>query len=278
MSKNFVINLKQKKSLSQIFLNSKIPVLHVIKILHNFKVKEVLEIGAGRGILTIELLKNNFKVKAIEKDIRFCKFLKDKIDNEYHMFKSNIDIINEDILNFNFDSYINTYQTKNFNIAIVGNIPYSISTPILSRVLPYLSKISCCVLMLQKEFAKRIVAKPSSKDYGSLSIFVQARAQVVIDCIISSRLFKPQPKVDSALVTFINKPDKEDDFILEKLERLTKLSFSQRRKTLKNALKKILPYSSNFESIPIDLSKRAENLSYKEYILLVKYLIAQKLL
>jgi|TARA_B100001964_G_C14149208_1_gene561204 16S rRNA (adenine1518-N6/adenine1519-N6)-dimethyltransferase len=252
--------IRQKKQLSQIFLKESWPCIAVVDFLKAQSVEHVLEIGPGSGQLTKILLENNLKVTAVEKDERYADLLQQSIDNP------NFTVINQDILKFNIKEWIgSSSQSK----AICGNIPYHISTPILTSMFAWLKLIKCSCLLVQLEFAERLVAKENIKSYGSLSVYAQLRSEVTLEHVVDKTCFTPVPKIDSALVSFLPKRNKEDLEILKKVEKLSKLAFSQRRKKLKNSIKPLLN-EKLIENCPIDLSRRCETLSPEEFVQLAK--------
>lgn len=176
----------------------------------------VLEIGPGLGFLTDELSKRAKKVYAIEKDTLFIEIL----TREYHW--QNVEIIHGDALKIEFPEFDK----------IVSNLPYQISSPITFKFLEYDFKRA--VLIYQKEFAERMVAKPGTKDYSRLSVMVQAKANVESVEVIGKGAFYPKPKVDSAVVVMEPKP-KNDQITLNK--NLVKALFQHRRKIASKALK-----------------------------------------
>ena len=222
--------------------------------------KHVLEIGPGKGILTNEILKKGIHVTAVEKDATLVPLLKDR----FH--KQGFELINEDILKFDIASWIKDKITPT---AIVGNVPYNISTPIIKVILPWISRIEMAILTLQHEVAKRILAPINTKAYGSLSIFVRLQADVLLETFISRDCFTPVPKVDSATIRLSKPSNITDPDIINKVEHIVKHAFQMRRKKLKNALSKIFP---NIPDIPFDFDLRPEAVSISEYIRLAQML------
>ncbi len=206
----------------------------------------VLEIGPGKGILTDILSKKAKKVIAIEIDKRLIKQLKEK---DY----KNVDIINKDVLKLEFS------KIPKFN-KIVSNLPYQISSPITFKILKY--NFDIAVLVYQKEFAERMIAKPKSKNYSRLSISVYYRSKCEYLETISKKFFKPRPKVDSAIIRL--KPRKNPPFKIKDEETFFSfvgVLFSQRRKKIKTILRD--KYNINNVKIPYE-NNRIEELSPKE--------------
>jgi 16S rRNA (adenine1518-N6/adenine1519-N6)-dimethyltransferase len=208
---------------------------------------KLIEIGPGKGALTLPLLENLKTMKVIEIDRDLISIL----ESQNH---KNLNVIQADALNFNFSEL----EQKS---RIVGNLPYNISSPLLFHLLDHRHNIIDMTFMLQKEVVDRIVAPHGSKTYGRLSVMMQAFFEVDLMFTVPKESFDPQPKIESAIIYL--KP-KESTTLTESvlLEKVVKAAFSQRRKTLKNCLKLILSQ----EQTNIDLSRRAEMLSVDEFI------------
>ena len=246
-----------KKSLGQNFLVDN-KVLNQIVDLGEIKSNDiVIEVGPGTGNLTEKILqKKPKKLTVIEKDINLSLFLKKKFSND-------LEIINDDILNYNQGIY------HNKKVIIFGNLPYNISTQILTKLIKINSLEKFCkklILMFQKEVADRIIAETNTKNYGRLSIISNWKMKIekVID--IEPRSFSPSPKVKSTLLVFIPKKKYHTLKDPKNLEHITNIFFSQRRKMIKKPLKFLF---SNFEEISkklsIDLKLRPQNLDHKTY-------------
>lgn len=210
----------------------------------------VLEVGPGRGILTNLLAKKAKKVIAIEIDKNLFESLKETLP-------SNVILINNDILKINLK-----YLPK-FN-KVVSNLPYWISSPFTFKLLEY--NFDLAILLYQKEFAERIVAKPGSKKYSRLSVNVYYKSKCSLLRIISKDVFYPVPKVDSAVVKLI--PRKTSPFYVENeifFKDFLNVIFSQRRKKIKNIIKSKYGISLNNSYFK---NKRVDNLTPKELGLL----------
>ena len=248
--------IEAKKSLGQNFLIDN-NLLEKITNITKIENKTILEIGPGTGNLTSFILKKNpRKVVLIEKDNDLSKILEKN-------FKDQVKIINEDILNLD-----ETLLFKD-KVTVFGNLPYNISTEILSKWIINLKDsfwFDCLILMFQKEVAERIIAKFNTSKYGRLSIISNWKLNVKKICDVNPKSFYPRPKVDSSLLFF--SPKKK--FIKIKnpnnLEKITRVFFNQRRKMLKkpfnqlfNGNKKIL------NKLKINLNLRPQNLNYETY-------------
>ena len=256
------MKIRPKKSLGQNFLSDKNVIKSIVKIGNIKNNSTILEIGPGTGNLTEFILKKkpkNFFV--IEKDYNLVKFLYEKFDNK-------INIINKDVLNFELNAI------SKEKIIVYGNLPYNISTVILTKWITDKKKFESCkklILMFQKEVADRIVAKTNSKNYGRLSIISNWRMDVKKEFDINPNCFFPKPKVDSTLLSF---EPKKKYFNLKNpnnLEKITKVFFNQRRKMIKNPLKQIFknPYII-VQKLKLDTNLRPQNLSPLNYFEITK--------
>ena len=256
------MKIRPKKSLGQNFLSDKNVLKSIVKIGNIKNNNTILEIGPGTGNLTEFILKKkpkNFFV--IEKDYNLVKFLYEKFDNK-------INIINKDVLNFELNAI------SKEKIIVYGNLPYNISTVILTKWITDKKKFESCkklILMFQKEVADRIIAKTNSKNYGRLSIISNWRMDVKKEFDINPNCFFPKPKVDSTLLSF---EPKKKYFNLKNpnnLEKITKVFFNQRRKMIKNPLKQIFknPYII-VQKLKLDTNLRPQNLSPLNYFEITK--------
>ena len=256
------MKIRPKKSLGQNFLSDKNVIKSIVKIGNIKNNNTILEIGPGTGNLTEFILKKkpkNFFV--IEKDYNLVKFLYEKFDNK-------INIINKDVLNFELNAI------SKEKIIVYGNLPYNISTEILTKWITDKKKFESCkklILMFQKEVADRVIAKTNSKNYGRLSIISNWRMDVKKEFDINPNCFFPKPKVDSTLLSF---EPKKKYFNLKNpnnLEKITKVFFNQRRKMIKNPLKQIFknPYII-VQKLKLDTNLRPQNLSPLNYFEITK--------
>jgi len=253
--------IKPKKSLGQNFLIDH-NVLEQIVNTVEIKNKEVLEIGPGSGNLTTFILKKKpKKLYTIEKDDELALLLKDK-------FSDQITIINEDVLK------ISEEKISNEKLTVFGNLPYNISTEILSKWVVNINKnfwFESLVLMFQKEVADRIIAESNTSKYGRLSILSNWKLNIKKIIDIKPQSFSPKPKVDSTLLLFT---PREDFFKLKdakNLEMITRVFFSQRRKMLKKPFNKVFNNAKEIATkFNIDLNLRPQNLEAEMYFQLVK--------
>ena len=253
--------IKPKKSLGQNFLidrNVLEQIVNTVEITN----KEVLEIGPGSGNLTSFILKKNpKKVYVIEKDDNLALLLEDKFTNE-------INIINDDILKISED------KISSNKLTVFGNLPYNISTEILSKWIVNIDKnfwFENLVLMFQKEVAERIIAESNTSKYGRLSILSNWKLNIKKIIDIKPQSFSPRPKIDSTLLLFT---PRENYFVLKdakNLEMITRVFFSQRRKMLKKPFNQVFTNAKEVsEKFSIDLNLRPQNLEPEIYFNLVK--------
>jgi len=253
--------IKAKKSLGQNFLIDR-EVLETIVSITNIADKEVLEIGPGSGNLTTYILKQKpKKLYVVEKDDDLAILLKEKFDTE-------IEIINDDILKI---SENNISEQK---LSVFGNLPYNISTEILSKWILNIGSnfwFESLVLMFQKEVADRIISEFNNSNYGRLSILSSWKLNVKKILDIKPQSFSPRHKINSSLLLFT---PKENFFKLKdpkNLEKITRIFFSQRRKMLKKPFNQVFTNGKQVaEKFGIDLNLRPQNLQPEIYFKLVK--------
>ena len=255
------MRIKAKKSLGQNFLIDR-DVLEQIASTVTIANKEILEIGPGSGNLTTYLLKQKpKKFYVVEKDDDLALLLKEKFDNE-------IKIINEDILKVNED------EISDQKLTVFGNLPYNISTEILSKWIINIDKkfwFDGLVLMFQKEVADRIIAEFNTSKYGRLSILSNWKLNIKKIIDIKPQSFSPRPKVDSTLLLFTPKKNFFELKNAKNLEMITRIFFSQRRKMLKKPFNKVFKNTKQIaEKFGINLNLRPQNLEPEIYFKLVK--------
>ena len=248
--------IRAKKSLGQNFLiDDKI----LNKIVNSVKIenKSILEIGPGTGNLTEYILNRNPKqFTVIEKDNNLIDHLKKK-------FKEKLNIINNDVLNVDECSL---FKDK---VIVFGNLPYNISTEILSKWIINLKNdfwFESLVLMFQKEVADRIISNYNNSNYGRLSILANWKLNIKKICDIKPNSFLPKPKIDSSLLLFTPKEDFYKINQPKNLEKITRIFFSNRRKMIKKPFNQIFNGDLRIlEKLKIDLSLRPQNLNFETY-------------
>lgn len=258
-------NFKFSKSLGQNFL---IDTNVIDRILEGARVKEgdyVIEVGPGIGTLTKEMGRSAEKVVAIEIDKTLIPILEETLADF-----PNIEVINQDILKVNVQEVVKE-KLNGGPVKLVANLPYYITTPIVMKFLEEDIPVTDIVVMVQKEVADRMNAKPNTKDYGALSVAVQYYCDTEIVAKAPRHMFMPQPNVDSTVIGLhvreeqIYHVDNEDIFF-----KTVKASFGQRRKTLLNSLGGLGFLSKDqikeaLKEANIDEKRRGETLSIEEF-------------
>ena len=248
--------IKAKKSLGQNFLIDR-NILEKIVSTTTVTDKIILEVGPGTGNLTSFILKNNpKKMFVIEKDDNLANSLNEN-------FKDQITIINDDILNVDENSLFNE------KVTVFGNLPYNISTEILSKWI-ISSKdtfwFDHLILMFQKEVADRIIAKFNTSTYGRLSILSNWKLNVEKICDIKPESFSPRPKIDSSLLFFSPKKNFYKIKDPKNLEKITRVFFNHRRKMLKKPFNQLFNGNQKvLDEFKIDLNLRPQNLDFDTY-------------
>jgi 16S rRNA (adenine1518-N6/adenine1519-N6)-dimethyltransferase len=257
--------VRPKKRLSQNFLINDRAAKKIVDGLNLEKADVVLEIGAGSGALTKHLLDQAQRVLAVEIDKELCSVLLRKFASY-----QNLTIINANILDLDLGKTIIPHPS----CKVVGNLPYQITSPILSVLLQNKRLIDFCVLMVQKEFALRLSSAPGNKNWSPLSVAIQLYADVKILFHLKPSSFFPQPRVNSSVVkiAFLPHPKvqlEDEGWFL----RVVRAAFGQRRKTLLNSLAANLSLPKDkiefiLNRIEIDPKRRAETLNLKEFAIL----------
>lgn len=224
-----------------------------------------IEIGPGTGTLTRFLLEKCDHLLAIEIDPQLATELPHRLRHP-----PNLTIIQQDFLRWDLSHALKKYM--NYQIGIIGNLPYHITSPILFHVLDHSSLFTQGVFMMQKEVAQRLAAPPGNKDYGILSVFCQFYAEVKYLFSVPAHLFFPKPEVDSAVIRFSFRTAPEKQLINPTLfQELVRRTFGQRRKMLRNSLLTFCQ-SETIQKLEIDLSRRPESLSVQEFVQLANQL------
>ncbi len=259
--------IKPKKSLGQNFLKDPHYLKKIVDTAQIGPDDQVLEIGPGLGHLTRLLAERAGKVLALELDERLIPLLRQDFSTERH-----VEVRAEDALEFPYAALPGIWK-------VVANLPYYISTAIMQKLIAHRNKFSSLTLMLQKEVANRIASPPGGKEYGFLSVLVQLYTDPRIVFMVPAGAFTPRPEVDSAVITLMVREHialsgRDEPFFL----RVVKAAFSQRRKTLRNALKQLHVPEGRMNAVMrktgIDLGRRAETLTIEEFVRLSKFLHA----
>ena len=248
--------IKAKKSLGQNFLIDR-NILEKITNVTQIKNKIILEVGPGTGNLTSFILKKNpKKMYVIEKD-------DDLSDNLNEIFSNQLTIINDDILKVNENSL---FKDK---VIVFGNLPYNISTEILSKWIIQTKEhfwFEHLVLMFQKEVADRIIAKFNTSNYGRLTILSNWKLNIKKICDIKPESFLPRPKIDSSLLLFSPKKNFYKIKNPKNLEKVTRIFFNHRRKMIKKPFNQLFNGNQKvLDELNIDLNLRPQNLDFNTY-------------
>lgn len=249
-------NVRAKKHLGQHFLNDKNAAQRIVNALDtNLGFKQVLEVGPGMGVLSDFLLQNlSYETYLIDVDDESIAFLADKYPDLGDR------LIHGDFLQLDFATH---FEDK---MAVIGNFPYNISSQILFKILDERQKVMQMVGMFQKEVAERCVAKPGNKEYGILSVFLQAYYDVEYLFTVKAGAFNPPPKVLSGVMRMTRNTVEKLDCDERVFWRVVKAGFNQRRKTLRNALSGVIPKDKMSDNPLYEL--RAERLEVSDFITL----------
>lgn len=263
------MSFRSKKKFGQHFLIDKNIIQKITKAISPVPDDLIVEIGPGKGALTETLYHHTKNLILVEIDNELIEELRNKFPD--------IKIINKDIIDCDFSS-----EFFNSKFRIVGNIPYYITSQILFKIFDNYKIVKDALLMIQKEVAERIIAKPKTKDYGILSVFALLYSEPDILFNVSKNVFYPRPEVESAVIHL--KIKKEIPLTLEEekiFRQIVKAAFNQRRKTLRNSLQKIFSNlnedsKTKFFQIEFDFSKRAEELTLNDFFYLAKNFVQLK--
>ena len=252
-------NFKFKKQFGQNFICDENVINNIIDKANIDKDTLVIEVGPGAGSLTNKLALNSKNVICYEIDKDVKEILENNL-KEYH----NVEIIYMDFLNCNILDDIKKYNYK--KLYLVANLPYYITTPIIMKLIDDHINVDKIVVMVQKEVGDRFKAKPKTKDYGSLTVFLNYYFEIKKIMDVSKNVFMPKPNVDSIVVEFVKTNNNYNVKNEELFFKIVKDSFKQKRKTIKNNLReynldiieKVLTknnfsLSSRAEEIPIDV-------------------------
>ena len=253
-----------KKRFGQNFLTDQGVIYSLVEAISPKLDDLLVEIGPGLGALTQPLLKklNHLHVVEIDRDIIAWM--------ESFYPKEKLTIHNSDALKFNFAELATL--SPDHKIRVTGNLPYNISTPILFHLLENVSSIIDMHFMLQKEVVERMVAAPSTSEYGRLSVMLQYRLKMDYLITVPPEAFDPAPKVESAFVRCV--PHQALPFPAKNealFGKIVTAAFGQRRKTLRNTLKEYLD-DAGFNAVGIDSGLRAENLSVEQFVSIANFL------
>lgn len=264
-------NFRFKKKFGQNFLIDNNILNKIVEESNIAKDDVVVEIGPGMGALTERLVNKAKNVIAIEIDKDLIPILEKKFEGT-----DNIEIINEDCLKIDFNDIIRKYNVD--NVKVVANLPYYITTPIIMKLLEdYSNIITTITVMIQKEVADRLSAKPNSKDYGAITLACEYYSHIKTVVKVPPSCFVPAPKVHSSVVRMDIKKKVLPKNISDNLFRIIRAGFNQRRKTLINALlnSNVISLKRNdleaiFTKLGYEYNIRGEKLSLDEFVLLTR--------
>lgn len=245
--------VKPKKALGQHFLKDLQIARQIAETLDAYKGMPVLEIGPGMGVLTQFLLDAGHDLTVVELDRESVAYL------EKNFPRLEGRILAEDFLRLDLSKIFSS------PFCVIGNYPYNISSQIFFRVLDYKDSVPCCSGMIQREVALRLASPPGKKDYGILSVLLQAWYNIEYLFTVSENVFDPPPKVKSAVIRMTRNERKSLGCDEALFKRVVKTSFNQRRKTLRNSMKPLLGKEFPHYSLPI-FDKRPEQLSVEDFI------------
>lgn len=263
--------MKAKKHSSQNFLIDGNIIRKIVSAANVEKDDIILEIGPGPGALTQEMLERGAHVVAIEKDKQLAHALYRLQTND-----NRLTVHQQDVLDFDISSYFAKELRSGKKVKVVANLPYHITTPIISKLLPLHHIICSMTLMVQKEVAHRFTAVKGTKDYSSFTIFIQHYGTVKYCFTVEPTCFYPRPSVKSAVVHFILKEMEQVEH-QEQFFQMIRTAFLQRRKMLKSSLKDLYPsdkVAQGLLELHLNPLARPEELSRENFLSLYKKLIA----
>lgn len=248
--------VKAKKALGQHFLTDLSIARRIADTLHGHETLPVIEVGPGMGVLTRFLLDDKLNLKVVELDTESVDYL----NVEFPQLDGHI--IADDFLKLDLRQAVGDGK-----FCIIGNYPYNISSQIFFKVLDYKDQVECCSGMLQREVAQRLAAKPGTKTRGILSVLLQAWYDVEYLFTVDENVFNPPPKVKSGVVKLTRNSVTDLGCDERLFKTVVKTTFGQRRKTLRNSIKPLLPAGSPLLADDF-FRQRPEQLSVADYVVL----------
>ncbi len=261
--------LRAKKSWGQNFLGDEAILDTIARLAVERQGEVVVELGAGLGHLTARLLARGARVVAVERDRDMARVLRGELGEAVRLLEA-------DAARLDYRA-LAVEAGEGGPVAVVGNLPYHLSSPILFSLLDQADAVSRAVLLLQREVAERLSAAPGTKAWGLLSVLLQQRAEVTVERRVPPGAFLPPPKVESAVVRVAFGPSRAEVVDPARFRRLVKAGFAQRRKTLGNALRasRLGPPASRAAALRaagIDAARRGETLAVAEWAALERAL------
>ena len=254
MNKNFNF----KKKFGQNFLIDKDKTQRIVDLINANEEDLIIEIGPGAGALTKRLIKKNAKLICYEIDTDTKEYLL-PLENE------KTKIVYKDFLSANVQEDIKDIEYN--NLYIVGNLPYYITTPIIEKIIKEEVDVKKMVFMVQKEVGERFASKPNTREYGSITVFLNYYFNIKQEFIVGRKCFNPAPNVDSMVISLNQKPERVK-VDMKKFDKLVRDSFQFKRKNLRNNLKNydLNKVNEILSKYNLDITHRAEELDYKVFI------------
>jgi len=252
---------KARKRFGQNFLHDQSVIDDIIAAIDAQPTQHLVEIGPGRGALTLPLLESCRDLDVVELDRDLVPILRDRFTSF-----DNLNIHEADALSFDYQALVKQQE----KLRVIGNLPYNITTPLLFHLLEQAQCIDDMCFMLQREVVERICAQPSSKRYGRLSIMLQHQCQTELVFIVPPEAFDPIPKVESAIVYLRPLANRVGGTIdLQALNKVVTMAFTKRRKTMANALKSMVS-TSDLVAVGIVPEQRPETVSVEQFVSLTR--------
>ncbi len=249
--------VRPKKALGQHFLTDLSIARRIASTLDEYRGVPVIEVGPGMGVLTRFLLDDGHALKVAEIDTESIGYLK----AEFPQLAAEGGIVEGDFLRMDLDSLV----PGDGPFCVIGNYPYNISSQIFFHVLDYKDRVVCCSGMLQREVAERLAAAPGTKSRGILSVLLQAWYNVEYLFTVSESVFNPPPKVKSGVIKMVRNDVRELGCDERLFKTVVKTSFGQRRKTIRNSVRSLLPPGTSAPESPL-MNMRPEQLSVSQFI------------
>jgi 16S rRNA (adenine1518-N6/adenine1519-N6)-dimethyltransferase len=262
--------LRAKKSWGQNFLGDERVLDAIARLAVERRGEPVVELGAGLGHLTERLLARGGRVVAVERDRDMARVLRGELGDAVRLLET-------DAARLDYRALAAAEGGEGGRLAVVGNLPYHLTSPILFSLLDQAEALSRAVLLVQREVGERLAAAPGSRAWGLLSVLLQQRAGVTVERLVPRGAFVPPPQVESAVVRAVFGPPRVEVAGPARFRRLVKAGFAQRRKTLKNALEaaRLAPpgaIAAAMAGTGIDPSRRGETLTVAEWAALERAL------
>ncbi|MEP4888985.1 MAG: 16S rRNA (adenine(1518)-N(6)/adenine(1519)-N(6))-dimethyltransferase RsmA [Aliiglaciecola sp.] len=255
-----------RKRFGQNFLHDAYIIDQIVSAIHPVDGENLVEIGPGLAALTEPVCEHISKLNVVELDRDLANRLR-----SHPFISKKLNVIEADALKYDFSQLCDEQNP----LRVFGNLPYNISTPLMFHLFSFANKIKDMHFMLQKEVVNRLAAKAGEKNYGRLSVMAQYHCQVIPVLHVPPGAFNPPPKVDSAVVRLLPHDKKPVEVIEQKmLNQVCAQAFNQRRKTIRNSLKKLIE-EKQLEDLGINPELRAENLSLADFAIVANFLSQQ---